>query len=108
MNTLKRIVEKEEEKEEVALKQINQANGLFIFIFSYQDLFRRRHLGAEDDLITSDLSLSWMSGFDEVEEWLRQRTLLLQSLQVRTTDVISMYMRQPTRSVDMHIPLKYS
>ena len=36
MKSFKRIVEKDDEKEDIALKHINQANGLYFDHLSYQ------------------------------------------------------------------------
>lgn len=40
-----------------------------------------------------------MSGLDEVEEWLRERTFLLQALKEATDQILQFYMKQPDRAV---------
>lgn len=40
--------------------------------------------------------MSWISGLDEVEEHLRQRSFLLRTLQTSTCAVIQTYMQQPS------------
>lgn len=40
--------------------------------------------------------MSWISGLDEVEEHLRQRSFLLRTLQTSTCAVIQAYMQQPS------------
>lgn len=45
-----------------------------------------------------------MSGLDEVEEWLRERSYLLQTLQQATEEVVREYMKLPGRSLTDECP----
>lgn len=52
-----------------------------------------------DSAVACEVSLSWMQGLDEVEEWLRRRTVLLTKLRIAVAAVISASMRQRGQSV---------
>ena len=58
-----------------------------------------RHVPPVDSAVACEVSLSWMQGLDEVEEWLRRHTVLLTKLRIAVADVISSFMRQRGQSV---------
>ena len=58
-----------------------------------------RHVAPIDSAVACEVSLSWMQGLDEVEEWLRRRTVLLTKLRTAVGTVISSFMRQRGQSV---------
>lgn len=58
-----------------------------------------RHVAPIDSAVACEVSLSWMQGLDEVEEWLRRRTVLLTKLRITVAAVISAFMRQRGQSV---------
>ena len=58
-----------------------------------------RHVAPIDRAVACEVSLSWMQGLDEVEEWLRRRTVLLTKLRIAVGTVISSFMRQRGQSV---------
>ena len=58
--------------------------------------FKMRHVAPIDSAVACEVSLS---GLDEVEEWLRRRTVLLTKLRIAVGTVISSFMRQRGQSV---------
>ena len=66
---------------------------------SIVESFKMRHVAPIDSAVACEVSLSWMQGLDEVEEWLRRRTVLLTKLRIAVAAVISSFMRQHGQSV---------